>query len=669
MGIEFGLPETLAFVALAIMIAPTLAGWVRLPGLIGFVLAGAVLGPYVIGVLPEGAVDGLGQIGLLYLMFLAGLEVDMAEFRKNRNGAVLLGLLGFALPLTLGFMLATNVYEFTAVAALLLGSIFASHTLVTLPDVREAGLSTSRAATTVVGATIITDTLALIVLAVTTAEGGSPAAVLVKVAAGLAALVAYCFFLLPRVGRRFFRSTGQSRTLRFAFMLFAFASAGVIAELFGIEGLVGAFLAGLGVNGLAPKGGPLLERVDFFGEALFVPAFLIYVGTKLNPAVLVLPSTITMALAFMVALLGGKVLAATVTGRVLKFTWPEVGLVFGMTIPQAAATLAATLVGAEAGLFTEQVVNAVVFIVLVSIVLGSLLTRHFARQIELPAQSRRPVGSAVLVGLPGATPSQLLVTVAAAVAAEGHGLVMPVAVSTRDDRAVADAERIADEATKAAEALGADVEARVRFADSYAAAMLEAVIDRRASALVTPLSTDPGIVGRLFGGELERIGRESPIPVFAVRRGPEKITKVVLGLDSRADTPADAYDQHLAVGAARALAAHLNVPLAVGARTDEQIDALGLTDVTERVLGKQAIANHPEVLVPGSIFVVPASLVRRAGPFASEFARRHTDIALLIAAGPYRLRVSLGAGQASSYLGVPVGTTAAPATLQDEPSR
>ena len=299
-----------------------------------------------------------------------------------------------------------------------------------------------------------------------------------------------------------------------------------------------------------------------------------------------------MALVFMAALFGGKALAATVTGRVLKFSWPEVGLVFGMTIPQAAATLAATLVGAEAGLFTDQVVNAVVFIVLVSIVLGSLVTRRFANRVELPAQSRRAVGAAVLVGLPGAAPAQLLVTVAASVAAENHGLVMPVAVSTRDDRAVADAERIADEATKAAEAQGADVEARVRFADSYAAAMLEAVIDRRASALVTPLSTEAGIVGRLFGGELERIGRESPIPVFAVRGGPEKITKVVLGLDSRANTPADAYDQRLAVDAARALAAHLHVPLAVGARTDEQLDALGLPDVAERV-ARQAGDREP----------------------------------------------------------------------------
>ncbi len=665
MALHFDLPEVLALVALAIMIAPTLAGWVRLPGLIGFVLAGAVLGPYVLGLVPEGAVDGLGKIGLLYLMFLAGLEVDMAQFRKNRNGAILLGLLGFALPLAIGFAASRNLYDFSVTAALLLGSIFASHTLVTLPDVREAGLSTSRAVTTTVGATIITDTLALIVLAVTTASGGSPTTVLVLVGIGLVVLGIYCFLILPKVGRRFFRRTGQSRTLRFAFMLFAFASAGVVAELFGIEGLVGAFLAGLGVNGLAPRGGPLLERVDFFGEALFVPAFLIYVGTKLNPAVMLKPSTISMALVFMAVLAGGKALAATITGRALKFSWTEVGLVFGMTIPQAAATLAATLVGAQVGLFSDQVVNAVVFIVLASIVAGSLITRFFAARVELPAQTRRPVGSSVLVGLPSAMPSELLVTVASAVAAVDSGLVMPVAVTTRDDRAIADAERIAEEATKSAEALGADVEARVRFAESYAAAMLEAVVDRRASVLVTPLTTDPGIVGRLFGGELERIGRESPIPVLAVRTGSEPITKVVLALDSKPGTAADRYDQQLAVGAARALSTHLELPLTVGGRDDEQIDSFDLGEIAERVYGKLAVSSHPEVLTPGSILVVPASVVRRLGPFANEFARTHADVAVLVAAGPYRLRVSLGAGQSSSYLGVPVGTGAAIADVQE----
>ncbi len=668
--IQVSLTEVLAFVALAIMIAPTLAGWVRLPGLIGFVLAGALFGPYILGVLPAGAVDELGQIGLLYLMFQAGLEIDLVMFKKNRNAALMFGLLGFVFPFTFGVIQGHWILGFSMAAAALLGSIFASHTLVTLPDVREAGLSRSRAVTTTAGATILTDTMALVVLAVTTAKGGSPVTVVSTVFGGLVVLAIYALVILPWVGKRFFRSTGQSRTLRFAFMLFAFASAGVLAEVFGIEGLVGAFLAGLGVNRLAPKGGPLLERVDFFGEALFVPAFLVYVGTKLNPAVMIKMSTITMALGFMVVLLGGKALASVITGRVLKFGWTESGLMFGMTIPQAAATLAATLVGAQVGLLNEQVVNAVVVIVLVSIVLGSLLTRRFAAKIELPAGATRPIGAALLVGLPAAAPVDVIVKVASAIAAEDDGLVMPVAVTTDEERTrTSEATETAKAATKAAEAEGADVEARVRYAPSYAGALLEAMVDRGASALVTPLQSDRGFVSRFFGGELDRIGRESPIPVIAVAPGPATFTKVVLGLDSKVDTPAERYEQELAVDIARTLAERFKLPLAVGARTHDEIDALGLPKVDETVVGHHPITDHPEILVPGSVFVVPASLVRRVGPFAVEFERAHPDTTIVVAAGPHRLRTTFGR-QAESLTGAfnVSATSEAPGVVEVAPS-
>jgi Na+:H+ antiporter len=651
MQVHVSLTEVLAFVALAIMIAPTVAGWVRMPGLIGFVLAGALFGPYILGILPAGAVDQLGQIGLLYLMFQAGLEIDMVMFKKNRNAALTFGLLGFVFPFVFGLIQGHWLLGFSLAAAALLGSIFASHTLVTLPDVREAGLGSSRAVTTTAGATILTDTLALIVLAVTTAEASSPIKVVTTVFGGLVVLAIYCLVVLPWVGKRFFRGTGQSRTFRFAFMLFAFASAGVLAEVFGIEGLVGAFLAGLGVNRLAPKGGPLLERVDFFGEALFVPAFLVYVGTKLNPAVMIKPATIAMALGFMVVLLGGKGLASIITGRALEFSLAESGLMFGMTVPQAAATLAATLVGAQVGLLNEQAVNAVVVIVLVSIVLGSVLTRRFAAKIELPAGATRPIGSAVLVGLPAATPVDVIVRIASALAAEDDGLVMPVAVTTEEEgRRTTDASAIAKAATRAAAAQGADVEARVRYAPSYSGAMLEAMVDRGASVLVTPLRSDRGFVGRFFGGELDRIGRESPIPVIAVASGPVSPTKVVLGLDSKADSPAERHEQQLATDVARALSGRLELPLAVGGRTEDAIDALGLPEIAEKVVGPSSIVNHPEVLVPGSILVVPASLVRRRGPLAVEFERSHPEVTSVVVAGPHRLRTTFGR-QADSLTG------------------
>jgi len=652
------LSTVIAIVALAIMIAPTIAGWVRMPGIIGLVLAGTLLGPYVLGILPEGSVDELGKIGLLYLMFQAGLEIDMATFNKYRRAAVIFGLLTFTFPFVAGAAEGYFVLGFSAAAAVLIGSIWASHTLVTLPDVREAGIGTSRVVTTVAGATIITDTLALVILAVVTAEGASPQAVLLKVGAGLVTLALYCFFVLPWLGKRFFRGAGQGRTLRFAFLLFALATAGLLAELFGIEGLVGAFLAGLGVNRLVPHGGPLSEHVDFFGDALFVPAFLVYVGTKLNPAVVIDPNTLMMAGLFLLALLAGKGLAALIGGRALKFSLAESGVMFGMTIPQAAATLAATLVGAEAGLLNAGVVNAVVFVVLASIVIGSVLTRRFAEKVEQPAGTRRPVGSSVLVGLPTHVAPDMLITVATAVAAMNDGLVLPVAVATKDRGDTAQAQQLAEDATRVATAHGKDVESRVRFADSYSEAILEAIVDRRASSLVTPLSTDKGLVSRVFGNELERIGKESPIPVIAVRPGPLPPTKVLLGLDSRAKTPADLNDQALAVGLVEALRKEHDLPLAVSGRSDAAIDALGLPDVDERIVGSRALIAHPEAIVEGSIVVVPASLVRRLGPRALEFANLHPHATLVITAGPYRLRTSLGVSASANLLGVPGGTSA-----------
>lgn len=655
MSIQVDLTEILAVVALAIIIAPTIAGWVRMPGIIGFVLAGTLVGPFVLGWLPAGAVDELGKIGLLYLMFQAGLELNMTMFQKHRTSAIIFGILTFAFPFVAGALSGWLVLGFPLAAAVLIGSIWASHTLVTLPDVREAGLNSNRAVVTVAGATIITDTLALIILAVVTAQsGGTPVMVLVKVGVGLLMLSLYCFTVLPWIGTRFFRNTGQERALRFAFLLFALASAGVLSEAFGIEGLVGAFLAGLGVNRLVPKGGPLMEHVDFFGEALFVPAFLVYVGTKLNPAVVVEMTTVEMALLFVLVLAVGKGIAALLGGRILKFTLAESGLMFGMTIPQAAATLAATLVGAEAGLFSDKVVNAVVIVVLVSIIAGSLTTRRFAARVEMPSGSTRQLGLGVLVGLPSDAPFNVLMTVATAMAGEDDGLVMPMAVATGDGKGVAAADRLAQEATDVAEALGTDVEARVRFAESYSGAVLRAIVDRRASSVVTPMATRRSVARRVFGNDLERIGRESPVPVVAVRPGSDVFAKVVLGLDSKADSSADRHDQQLAVNVARALSERLDLPLTVGARTEAAIDALGLPSVAEKLIGPRSIQNHPEVLTAGSVLVVPAALVRRLGPFASEFADSNPDVTLVVVAGPYRLRTSFGVQANASIMGATI---------------
>ena len=194
-------------------------------------------------------------------------------------------------------------------------------------------------------------------------------------------LALYCAFVLTFLTRWFFGGLGQDRTLRFVFVLAAFLSASFVAELGGIEGIVGAFFAGLALNRLVPNGGPLMDRVEFFGGALFIPAFLVSVGLLIDPTVLADPRTWQLAIVFAISLVLGKGGAALAIGRIRRFTRPQVEVTFSLSLSQAAATLAATTVGASVGLFGDDVVNAVVVVIVFSLFTSSVLaTRAAARR-------------------------------------------------------------------------------------------------------------------------------------------------------------------------------------------------------------------------------------------------------------------------------------------------
>src|SRR4029077_2401627 len=172
---------------------------------------------------------------------------------------------------------------------------------------------------------------------------------LLGIALGLAVLTTWSLLGLPRVARWFFARVGTDRSYRFIFGIASFLVGAVLAEASGIDGIVGAFFAGLGLNRAVPEESPLMDRLQFMGSTLFIPIFLVSVGILLEPKVMVDPKTLGIALIFTLAVLGGKALAAVIAGRAFKFTWPEVGVMSGLSGPQAAATLATTLVGAKLG--------------------------------------------------------------------------------------------------------------------------------------------------------------------------------------------------------------------------------------------------------------------------------------------------------------------------------
>ena len=234
--------------------------------------------------------------------------------------------------------------------------------------------------------------------------------------------------MLPRIARLVFRSVGQEAVARFVFTAAAFASAALLAEVVGIEGIVGAFFAGLGINRLVPAASALMERVEFVGSAIFVPAFLVWVGTLVDPVLLASTATLRLAGLFLVALVVGKAAAALIAGALFRMRTVEIAAMFSLSLPQAAATLAATVVGSDLGLYGAGVVNAVIVVIVVSILISSILVSRCAPRLTTAAVDTPDIGSAVLLPLSADRESGAVAALSARLAANSHGLVVPLRI-------------------------------------------------------------------------------------------------------------------------------------------------------------------------------------------------------------------------------------------------
>lgn len=428
-----GAPWEFLVVFATLLLGPVLFKRAGVPGLIGLLIGGFVIGPHGLGLIGSGnnTLPDLGQLGLLYLMFVAGVELDLNLLSRYRRSAVAFGLLTFAFPMVLGTIVGLGL-GWEAQAAILLGSLLASHTLITYPTVREAGLASDPAVATAVGSTVLTDTLALVVLAgVAGSVGGgrSGIEVAVQIGVGLIVLIAFSLLVLPLLAGWAFRLLGAERSVRYVVAITAFLSAATVAELFGIEGIVGAFFAGLALNRLVPNEGQLMDRIEFFGGAVFIPVFLVSVGLILNPAVMVKGETLELAGLFILACLGGKALAALLSARLLGFSRAQASLLFSLSSAQAAATLAATVIGFQLGLFDSSVVNAVLVVILVS-VLASTITASRAsdRMPSARDQGPRPIGTRVVVGVGDPDLARGALSIALRIARADGGVVYPVLV-------------------------------------------------------------------------------------------------------------------------------------------------------------------------------------------------------------------------------------------------
>lgn len=399
---DFSLPLTnpvllFALILFIILFAPLILNKFKIPHLIGLIIAGAVIGPNGFNLmLRDSSIELFGKVGILYIMFLAGLEINLDEFKKNSLKSAVFGMYTFLIPMTLGIVVGIYYLGFSTNTSILLASMFASHTLIGYPIVSKLGITNNRAVNITVGGTMITDTLALLVLAVivgmSAGEINSGFWITLSISVVVFALVVV--FLFPVIGRWFFKNFDDNIS-QYIFVLSMVYLGAFLAQMAGIEDIIGAFLVGLAFNRLIPHTSPLMNRINFVGNALFIPFFLIGVGMLINfRAFFMGMETIIVAVTMTVVATFAKFAAAWLTQKTFKFSRDERSIIFGLSNAQAAATLAAVLVGYNIilgetptgepiRLLNDSILNGTILMILITCTIASFATQKGAQNISL----------------------------------------------------------------------------------------------------------------------------------------------------------------------------------------------------------------------------------------------------------------------------------------------
>ena len=544
-------PITTFVLLLAIvLITPPLFERLRLPGLVGLLVAGVLFGGSGLGWLTADSetMKLFSEIGKIYLMFVAGLEIDLALFQKTRDRAMLFGLTTFAVPMVGGIAVGL-LLGYGWLAAVLIGSLLASHTLLAYPIVQRLGVVGDEAVVVTVGATIFTDTTALLVLAIClgVSQGDFTA---LKLGVLLGSLALYTFAVLvglKALGQAFFRRTGQDEGNQFLFVMLSVFLCALGAQLIGVESIIGAFLAGLAINSIVGDG-PVKEKTEFLGSVLFIPMFFVAMGGLLDlDAFGSLLTFVEVPLLIVVTLLVTKLLAALIPRLVFGYSWPQMWMMWSLSVPQVAATLAAALVGFEAGIINAQVFNSVILLMLVTAIVGPLVTARSARQlagrqteVEAPSidwlPSPEPTNFAVVVPVYNPDTQRSLLELAATVARYEYGRVIPLAIARAqpkmDSPQLARAIARSQERLNAAVAIGEEFEAQVdpklRIEYNVAQAICHVGLEEQADLIVLGMGRSP-LSPSLFSAIQDDVLWAAHCPVVVSRlQGPLSAVRSIL---------------------------------------------------------------------------------------------------------------------------------------------
>ncbi|MEW5930107.1 MAG: cation:proton antiporter [Gemmatimonadota bacterium] len=547
-SLPFTDPVLIVAVAMAaFLLAPLLFERLRVPGIIGLIVAGAALGPHGFGVLErDRTIVLLGTVGLLYLMLMVGLELDLNDFARYRRRSVVFGLISALLPGVVGTGAALALGYGTP-SALLVGSAFASHTLLAYPIASRLGIVRNPAVTTALGGTILVEILALVLLAVVVeARGRSVDLVFwAGIAVPFAVYGAAVLLVLPRLGRWFFRNASEGET-EFVFVMTALFSVAYLAHFGRVEPLIGALLAGLALNRLIPEQSALMSRIRFVGDAVFIPFFLLSVGMVVD--VRALDSAVAWAVAGAAAVLVilSKWLAAKAAEKLFGHTKDEGWVIFGLSVPHAAGTLAIVLVGFDAGLLDQAEVNGVVVMILATCIVGPWAVQRFGRRVALAEAARPydPVHAPRRVLVPLANPATADALLDLALVVRGHGSEEPLRVLTvapgegaASEAEVAEAESVLGHAVVHAAAAGVPVLPMTRVDTSVAAGIARGVAESRTSTVVIGWDGRPGGTRAVFGSVLDQLTGSTRATLLVARltQAPRATRRVVAAIPPGVD--------------------------------------------------------------------------------------------------------------------------------------
>jgi Kef-type K+ transport system membrane component KefB/nucleotide-binding universal stress UspA family protein len=541
-----------------VLVTPPLFERFKLPGLVGLLAAGVIFGGSGLGWLNAGSetMKLLSEIGKIYLMFVAGLEIDLGLFQKTRNRSLSFGWFTFAIPLLGGIVVGLG-FGFGWLAAVLIGSLLASHTLLAYPIVQRLGVVGDEAVTVTIGATIFTDIGALLVLAICLgiSQGDFSAWKLLILLVSLGLYAIAVLVGLKQLGQFFFRATGKDEGNQFLFVLLSVFLSAVVAQLIGVENIIGAFLAGLAINSVIGDG-PVKEKTEFLGSVLFIPMFFLDMGLLLDlNAIESLFWFIELPLVIIGTLLATKLLAVLAAKQLFGYSWPQTWTMWSLSIPQVAATLAAALVGYEAGIINSQVFNSVILLMLVTAILGPLVTAKTASQLALdetlaaaapsldwlPPSSDIPNAFTVVVPVYNPQTERWLIELAASVAGYENGRVIPLAIalaqpqmdSVQLERGIFYSRQRLAAATAISEEFEAPIDPKLRIEYNVAQAICHVSREENANLIVLGMGRKPKVRASLFSSIHDDVlwAAHCPVVVARLLASPTDFKRILLPIE------------------------------------------------------------------------------------------------------------------------------------------